>query len=226
MIFRRTTGKEDNLLNIVRNLRQDIREKVKAEILSEYDDARREGKYPWEGMWLKPELISLVQEKLKKKNKVVLTELSLFFFILVFFVLPFFSNVAISFFPNQNARKLIHNIGQASPDVRASVKTDTISKVPDHKTKASISGDTPDTGETTLRKETSERLIANQQAKVSRRGVRLRKGPGTQYTSMSMLHYGEILTIKDTGAAGRWVRISTSRFPDGWVLGDYIKIIK
>jgi len=224
MIFRRTTGKEDNLLNIVRNLRQDIREKVKAEILSEYDDARREGKYPWEGMWLKPELISLVQEKLKKKNKVVLTELSLFFFILVFFVLPFFSNVAISFFPNQNARKLIHNIGQASPDVRASVKTDTTSNVPNHEVKDRTVA--PDAGETALRKEKSERFIANQQAKVSRRGVRLRKGPGTQYTSMSMLHYGEILTIKDTGATGRWVRISTSRFPDGWVLGDYIKIIK
>lgn len=97
MIFRRTTEKEDNLLNIVRNLRQDIREKVKEETLSEYDEARKEGKYPWEGMWLKPELISLVQEKLRKKNKVVLIELSVLFFILAFFILPFFSAMTVSF---------------------------------------------------------------------------------------------------------------------------------
>jgi len=223
MIFRRTTRKEDNLFNIVRNLRLDIREKVKAEILSEYDEARREGKYPWEGMWLKPEIIGLVQDNLKKKNKVVLTELSVFFFILAFFILPFFSGIAISFFPNQNARKLIHNVGRASPDVKASVKTDAISDVPDHTVK-DLAADRNAAGKT-LHKERSERFIANQQAKVDRRGVRLRKGPGTQYTSMHMLHYGEILTIKDTGGGGRWVRVSTSRFPDGWVLGDYIKII-
>ena len=224
MIFRRPKEKQDILFNAVRDLRLDIREKVKVEILSEYDEARREGKYPWEGMWLKPEVISLVQDKLKKKNRVVLTELSVIFFILAFFILPFFSGIAISFFPNQNARKLIHKLGQAPPDVKASVKTDTISNVPDHTVKDLAAA--PDAGEKTLRREGSDRITANRQAKVYKQGVRLRKGPGTQYTSMHMLHYGEILTIKDTGGGGRWVRISTSRFPDGWVLGDYIKIIK
>jgi len=224
MIFRGTTEKEDSLLNSVRNLRQDIREKVKAEILSEYDEARKEGKYPWEGMWLKPELISLVQEKLRKKNKVVLTELSVFFLIIVFFVLPFFSTRAVSLFPNQHAKKLIHNVGQPSPDVKASVKTDTKSNVPDDKVKESTAARSA--GRTTHLKGTSEQFIANQRVKVYRRGVRLRKGPGTRYKAVSMLRYGEILTVKDTGEGGRWVKILTSRSSDGWVFGDYIKIIR
>lgn len=67
--------------------------------------------------------------------------------------------------------------------------------------------------------------MANQRAAVNKRGVRLRTGPGTRYKSVSILRYGEVLTVKDTGGGGQWVRI-TSRSSVGWVLGDYIKIIK
>jgi hypothetical protein len=96
--------KEDKLVASVRTLRSAVRTKVREETLSEYDEAKKEGKYPWEGMWLTPEQITRAQEKLKKRDKVVLFELLGFFFILIFFVLPLFASLTVSLMPKQNGK--------------------------------------------------------------------------------------------------------------------------
>lgn len=96
--------KEDKLVTSVRNLRSAIRARIREETLSEYEEARKEGKYPWEGMWLTPEQITRAQEKLKKKDKIVLFELLGLFFILIFFVLPTFANLTVSLMPRQNGK--------------------------------------------------------------------------------------------------------------------------
>lgn len=66
--------KEDVLIQKIRKLAKEVREKVKDELLKEYEKFKSQGKYPWEGMWLSPQDIGKLQERLKKKDRVVFAE--------------------------------------------------------------------------------------------------------------------------------------------------------
>jgi hypothetical protein len=58
-------------------LRKSVREKVRAEVLKEHEEAKRSGRYPWEGIWLSPAVISDAQKRLKKRDRTVFVELTL-----------------------------------------------------------------------------------------------------------------------------------------------------
>lgn len=74
--------KRDKDLTIkILELRKKAREKVKEELLKEYEKCKIQGTYPWEGIWLSPRDIGKVQERMKKRDKVVFVEVSTFFFV-------------------------------------------------------------------------------------------------------------------------------------------------
>lgn len=72
--------KDDTLTPKIRVLRKEIREKVKDELLKEYEKFKSQGRYPWEGMWLSPQAIGKLQERLKKRGKAVFIEVIILFF--------------------------------------------------------------------------------------------------------------------------------------------------
>ncbi|TVM04348.1 MAG: hypothetical protein CV087_00175 [Candidatus Brocadia sp. WS118] len=80
--------KDDALTLKIRELRERAREKVQKELIKEFEAHKTQGIYPWEGIWLSPQDIRKVQEKMKTRDKVVFLEI-----ILLFFVFGFFSYV-------------------------------------------------------------------------------------------------------------------------------------
>ncbi len=76
---------EDDLTIRIRNLRKEIREKVENELLKQCNEAQKEGKYPWEGMWLSPQDIEKIQEKMKKRDRIVFVEIIAFFLLMILF---------------------------------------------------------------------------------------------------------------------------------------------
>lgn len=83
-----TKKKDDPLALKVVELAKEIRKKVKDEFIKKYEDFKRQGKYPWEGTWLSPQDIGKLQERMKKRDKVVFAEI-----IILFFVFGLFSYV-------------------------------------------------------------------------------------------------------------------------------------
>lgn len=80
-----STRKIDDALTLkIRELRKKAREKVKEEFLKEFETYKREGRYPWEGIWLRPQDIRKVQQKMKKRDKIVFLEVLFIFFIICF----------------------------------------------------------------------------------------------------------------------------------------------
>jgi len=66
--------KDDALTLKIRELRERTREKVKEELLKEFEACKKQGIYPWEGIWLSPQDIRKVQGKMKKRDKIVFIE--------------------------------------------------------------------------------------------------------------------------------------------------------
>ncbi|GAN33051.1 MAG: hypothetical protein DPW20_01715 [Candidatus Brocadia sp.] len=77
--------KNDVLTLKIRELKEKTREKVKERLLKEFEEEKRRGLYPWEGIWLSPQDIRKVQETMKKRDKVIFIEIILLFFIFGFF---------------------------------------------------------------------------------------------------------------------------------------------
>lgn len=86
----------------IRELKKDIKGKVSKEIHKRYTDALQDGKYPWEGTWLTIHEIRSAQKRLKKRDRIVFTELMVLFIVLVLFSIMFYYSVA-DFMPNTNA---------------------------------------------------------------------------------------------------------------------------
>ncbi|UCG11793.1 MAG: SH3 domain-containing protein [Deltaproteobacteria bacterium] len=57
-------------------------------------------------------------------------------------------------------------------------------------------------------------------AKVTSNVLRVRKQPGTRYRIIGALRKGDIIAVKET--RGLWLRVSTDKFADGWVHGNYV----
>lgn len=66
-------NKEDAAM-VIGELRKEIRGKMEAELLKEYAEKQKEGKYPYEGMWLEPHEVVKLQKKLKIRDRIVLAE--------------------------------------------------------------------------------------------------------------------------------------------------------
>lgn len=77
--------KDDALTRKIRELKEKTREKVKEELLKEFEEQKRQGLYPWEGIWLSPQDIRKVQEEMKRRDKIVFIEIIFLFFIFGFF---------------------------------------------------------------------------------------------------------------------------------------------
>jgi len=68
------------------------------------------------------------------------------------------------------------------------------------------------------------KLREPKKAVVMSNGLRLRKKPGIHYPIVGSLRKDDVITIKET--KGLWLRVSTGKYYDGWVHGDYVKSLK
>lgn len=75
-------GKDDAVILKVKELRRKAGERVKEQILEEYEEFKHQGKYPWEGLWVSPEEVKDLQRKIKKRDKIVFAEV-IFLFIVI-----------------------------------------------------------------------------------------------------------------------------------------------
>lgn len=75
--------KDDALTLKIRELKERTREKVKKELFKESEECKRQGRYPWEGLWLSPPDIRKVQERMKKRDKIVFGEIIFLFFVCI-----------------------------------------------------------------------------------------------------------------------------------------------
>lgn len=114
----KTIKKDDPLSLKIRVLQKSIKEKVMEDLSEKCRNAKKEGKYPWEGMWLTPESIRMVQEGMRKKDRVVFAEIMFLFLLLV--ILAFFLFGAIDYFlPVQNNEEIKTVIEHGSPHANA-----------------------------------------------------------------------------------------------------------
>lgn len=75
-----TNAEKDDALTLkIRELRNKARERVKEGLFREFEEYKRQGIYPWEGMWLSTQDIRKVQENMKKKNKIIFIEILILF---------------------------------------------------------------------------------------------------------------------------------------------------
>ncbi|MGD8987638.1 MAG: SH3 domain-containing protein, partial [Syntrophobacterales bacterium] len=54
--------------------------------------------------------------------------------------------------------------------------------------------------------------------------LHLRAKPGTYHRIIGSLNKGDLVIIKDT--KGEWHRVSTAEFEDGWVHGEYVRVLE
>lgn len=77
--------KKDDILTL--KIRE-VKEKTREALSREFEEQKRAGLYPWEGIWFSPQDIKKLQKKMQTRDKVVFLEI-----ILLFFVFSFFSYV-------------------------------------------------------------------------------------------------------------------------------------
>ncbi len=74
----------DNLVARLREVRAGIRADIERDLAQEAKEARAEGRYFWEGIWVTPEEAEKLRRKLGVRDKIVSLELALLVFLLVF----------------------------------------------------------------------------------------------------------------------------------------------
>jgi hypothetical protein len=76
--------KEDKIYDEINLLRMEIRKKTEEELQKKSDEAQKEGRYPWEGMWLTPDEIRKMQRMMKKRDRMGFIEvICLLFMVLI-----------------------------------------------------------------------------------------------------------------------------------------------
>lgn len=76
----------------------------------------------------------------------------------------------------------------------------------------------------TVDKLASKKSTSLEKAVVTSKMLLLRKEPGTHHRVIGSLKKGDIVTIKDT--RGSWFRVSTDKFQDGWIHGEYATLLE
>ena len=90
ILFPGTGDKRDSLVIQIRELRKRISRRVEDELVKEHREAQKEGKYPWEGLWLTRQDIVKLEESLKRRNRIVFLEIVLLFLLGGFFTYGFY----------------------------------------------------------------------------------------------------------------------------------------
>lgn len=218
--------KEQSIYHSVRNLTENIKKEVQDEISREYETARRQGKYPWEGMWLTSGDIRKVQAKLRKRDRTVfieiivlfafLTLLSSAFLQIIYSVIPQPGESTISPYLNIASQSESHSSAEpaspASPFVNQQ-NQHMGTREPTDKVESSDE-DIPDTQISESAEPIRSRVAVNM--------LRLRAGPGTDYPIIARLKYGTSVTVQDT--AGKWMKVETDTSVVGWVYSEYIEL--
>lgn len=78
----RSKKKHEDLVEYLRTLRKDVRKRVEEELIKEYEDARREGKYPWEGLWLERQQIERLIRRMEWRDKIAFLEVLVVFLLI------------------------------------------------------------------------------------------------------------------------------------------------
>jgi len=215
--------KEHSIYLSVRELAKRIRKEVRDEISMEYEKARKQDKYPWEGMWLTSQDINKFQTRLKKRDRAAFMEIVLLFVFLTLFTSAFLQ-IIYSVIPQPDETVILPYLDIASQsDSDSSVLTDTIPIT--HFNQREIIRAESNRKESADKHATKEEI--NQTAEPIRGNVainilRLRKGPGIDYPIIARLKYGVTITVQDT--AGEWIKIVTDTFMVGWVFREYIEL--
>lgn len=89
----------DEFVQKIKAIRDEVRQKVAEELSKEYEEAQREGKYPWEGLWLDRTQIEKLIQQIKSKEKVVFAEILFLLFILLVCSWFFFRLLVLFFLP-------------------------------------------------------------------------------------------------------------------------------
>jgi uncharacterized protein YgiM (DUF1202 family) len=215
--------KEQSIYQSVRELTENIRKEVRDEISREYETARRQGKYPWEGMWLTSGDIRKVQAKLRKRDRTVFIEI-----IVLFALLTLFSSAFL-----QIIYTIIPQPGEStiSPYLNIASQSESHSSAEPALPFVNQQNQHMDTREPTDREESSDEDIPDTQISESAKPIRsrvavnmlrLRAGPGTDYRIIARLKYGTSVTVQDT--AGKWMKVETDTSVVGWVFSEYIEL--
>ena len=78
-------GKDDAITLKVKELRRKTGERVKEQILKEYEEVKNRGKYPWEGLWVSPKEVKNLQREVKKRDRIVFAEVIFLFIVILLF---------------------------------------------------------------------------------------------------------------------------------------------
>lgn len=93
-------GKRDNDLVLrIKELRKEIGSRVREELQKEYDEARKEGRFPWGGLWLTRREIAWAIKKIRIRDKIVFLEVLALFLLLVFVSWIFFRVLVLLLLP-------------------------------------------------------------------------------------------------------------------------------
>jgi uncharacterized protein YgiM (DUF1202 family) len=223
MAARTMRKKEQSIYHSVRKLTENIRKDAQDEISREYETAQRQGKYPWEGMWLTSGDIRKVQAILRKRDRTVFMEVMILFVFLTFLASVFLQIIYI----------IIPQPGEViiSPYLDIASQSDSDSSVPtDTGTAAHVNqlmSKRADPDRTTsvdkhISQKESDQSEEPARGRVAINILRLRKGPGIDYPIIARLKYGTSITVQD--AAGDWIKIVTDTFMVGWVFREYIEL--
>ncbi len=91
--------RQDEFVRRVKAVREEVRRKVREQLSKEYEEGQKEGKYPWGGLWLKPEQIERLLQLLRARDKVVFGEILFLLFVLLVCSWFFFRLLMVFFLP-------------------------------------------------------------------------------------------------------------------------------
>ncbi len=74
----------DVLVSRLRKMRAEIREDMERDLAQKADEARADGRFFWEDLWVTPEEAEKLHRKLRVRDKVVSAELAILISFLVF----------------------------------------------------------------------------------------------------------------------------------------------
>lgn len=91
--------RQDEFIEKIKAIREEAGQKVREQLSKEYEEAQKEGKHPWGGLWLKPAQIEGLIRQIKAKEKVVFGEILLILFVLLLCSWFFFRLLVLFFLP-------------------------------------------------------------------------------------------------------------------------------
>ena len=227
MTARKTIKKEHSIYLSVRELTKRIRKEVKDDISLQYEHAQKQGKYPWEGMWLTSQDIRKIQARLKKRDRAVFMEVIILFVFLTYLTFVFLQVIYLVI-PQPDDAVIHPYLDIASQtDSDPSVSTDTglvahFSQEESTAAESDAESDIKEPADLHISKKDINQPAEPGTGRVAIDILRLREGPGIDYPIIARLKYGASITVQDK--AGEWMKVVTDTFVVGWVFSEYIEL--